>query len=317
MAPSRKPDGIEMLITAHALHVTQPFPFTPASWELVSNSTFGVSNVNAVTKGLGRFVAVGGSGRLATSENATTWSARTSSFGTSSIYAVGFGQGRFVAGGSTGKLATSTDGIVWAQRSSSFGSSVILTVTYSASQNIWVAAGGSGKLATSEDGISWTQRTSSFGTSFIRSIYTIGNTFVAVGDDGKLATSTNGISWTQRTSSFSITSIYDVSSNANGTFFVAVGDTGKIAYSSNATTWTQNLPLFAFGSTSIRAIDGSTDPQGPFLAGGANGKVASSFDGEAWAGRNSQFGSSTINDVFFDTSLALIVGNSGKIAYGF
>jgi hypothetical protein len=54
---------------------------------------------------------------------------------------------------------------------------------------------------------------------------------------------------------------------------------------------------------------------GTYLAGGATGKLATSFDGNAWIQRVSSFGTSNINGVFIDNDTALAVGAAGKLAY--
>jgi len=80
-----------MLIATHAMNATLPVPFIPSTWEQVSDSTFGTSNINAVTSNEdGQFIAVGSSGKLATSDNGLTWSAQDSGFSGSNIYAVAY-----------------------------------------------------------------------------------------------------------------------------------------------------------------------------------------------------------------------------------
>lgn len=304
-----------MLIATHAMHATLPVAFLPTVWNLVPTSSFGSTNINAVTtNGMGQFVAVGSSGKVATSNDvATSWTQRVSGFAGSNIYAAAYGDDLYVIGGSSGKLATSPDGINWTMRSSSFGASAILAITYAPSAGLWIAVGGSGKLATSIDGIEWTQRLSSFGTSFINGLYAGTNLIVAVGYDGKLATSTNGISWTQRGSSFITSTIFSVVGNPSGDRFIAVGDSGKIATSTNGLTWIQLFPASSFGSSQIKSI--AANAENYYLAGGTAGKVASSTDSTQWIQRNTGLGTSNINDVYFDESLAIAVANGGKIAY--
>ena len=70
-------------------------------------SSFGTSAIRCVAYGNGLFVAVGASGKLATSSNGITWTQGTSSFGTSAINGITYGNGLFVAVGSNGKIATS------------------------------------------------------------------------------------------------------------------------------------------------------------------------------------------------------------------
>lgn len=308
-----------MIITTHAVTSTIPFPFTPASWTAVGNSTFGSSNIFKVVYNSddNEYLVAGSGGKIAKSTDIVNWAAKTGTFGTSSIYALEYGDGRYIAGGSIGKMSTSTDGDNWTEVVSSFGSSVILSIVYAPNVGgpggIWIAVGGSGKLATSIDGLSWVQRLSSFGISFIRSLYVADNLIVAVGDDGKLATSTDGVTWTQRFSAFDITSIYDVT--ARGTEFVAVGDSGKISISIGGTSWSQVFPQTTFVTSSIRAVAVGPVEDAPFLAAGAAGKLATSFDKYVWVQRTSQFGSSGINDLYVGNNVAIAVGNSGKISY--
>lgn len=302
-----------MLIATHAMHATLPVPFVPVGWNLADNSSFGTTNINAVTtNNANQYVAVGSSGKLATSGDFDNWTQRDSAFAGSNIYCIAWGDGQYVIGGSSGKLATSPDGINWTIRTSSFGASVILAVTYSTSASLWIAAGGSGKLATSVDGISWTQRTSSFGTTFINGLWSSPTLTVAVGFDGKLATSTNGVNWTQRGSSFLSSVIYGVTSNPTGSRYVAVGDSGKIATSTNGTTWTQAFPATSFGGSAVRSVSANSEI---YVAGGSAGKVGTSLDGNAWIQRVSQFGLDNINGVYVGPTVAIAVGNNGKIAY--
>ena len=70
-------------------------------------SSFGTNNIQCVAYGNGLFVAVGNSGKLATSPDGITWTQGTSSFGTNAISGIGYGNGLFVAGGDKGMIATS------------------------------------------------------------------------------------------------------------------------------------------------------------------------------------------------------------------
>ena len=308
-----------MIITTHAVTSTIPFPFTPVSWTAVANSTFGSSNIFKVVYNPDgdEYLIAGSGGKIAKSLNIADWVAQTGTFGTSSIYALEYGDGRYIAGGSIGKMSTSTDGENWTEVNSSFGASVILSIAYASNiggpGGTWIAVGGSGKLATSIDGLSWVQRLSSFGISFIRSLHVTDSLIVAVGDEGKLATSIDGVNWTQRFSAFDLTSIYDVTSR--GSEFMAVGDSGKISISIGGTSWSQVFPQTTFVTSSIRAVAVGDEGNDPYLAAGAAGKIATSFDKFVWVQRVSQFGSSGVNDLYVGTNTAIAVGNSGKISY--
>jgi hypothetical protein len=113
------------------MHATLVFPFTPVTWLDVTDSSFGLSNINAINynQALDLYVAVGNTGKIATSTNTQNWTQRTSTFGENSVFCVAYGNNLYVAGGSSGKLATSVDGVTWTARSSGFGATPILAVT--------------------------------------------------------------------------------------------------------------------------------------------------------------------------------------------
>jgi photosystem II stability/assembly factor-like uncharacterized protein len=303
-----------MLISSHAIYATLDAPFIASGWQ-EAVSPFDTTNINSVTGDReGKYVAVGSSGKIATSvNNAVTWSLETSPFSGSNLYSVTYGDGIFIAGGSNGKIATSSDGESWTLRNSSFGASTILGIIRSDPASLWIAVGASGKLATSVDGIEWTQRTSSFGVTFINNIHSSPNLLVAAGFDGKIATSTNGTTWTQRSSSFVLSTIFDVSANSTGTEYVAVGDSGKIATSANGTSWTQIFPTSSFGSSSIKSVGNNADG---YLAAGSAGKIAtSSPQASSWKQRASGLGLTNINDVYYSDTIGIAVANSGRIIY--
>jgi len=303
-----------MLISVHPIHATLIAPYVPVQWTQVENSSFGTSNINAITfNGSGQYLAAGGQGKIATSPDAVNWTQRDSGLGNFDLFAAAYGDGRYIIGGSSGRMATSFDGVSWSVVASSFGSNSILSITYFASQNIWIAVGGNGRIATSSDGTTWVQITSPFGSFFINKIYSVGGLSILVGTSALLATSTDGSNWVVRTSSFSTSTINSVSSNPLVPYrYVAVGNDGKIAYSDNGTSWTQILPSASFGSSTIRAVAGNEET---FAAAGALGRLATSFDRQGWTQRTSTFGSTTINDIYLREQFGVAVGNSGKIAY--
>lgn len=314
MATERKFGGI-VLISSHAFHATLEAPFSAAGWQIPSDTTFGVSNVNdvAYSPELIQYVAVGDSGKIATSvDSGFTWSQAPSPFAETNLYSSHYANGLYMVGGSTGKLATSPDGRFWTLQNSGFGASPILGITYYDQQNIWIICGGSGKLATSADGVSWTLRSSSFGSTFINTLFSSSNLVIAGGYDGKLATSADGINWTQRTSSFVFDTIFGLSGLSDGSAYVAVGDVGKVAQSSDGVTWSQVFPGTSFGATRINAVSGNNEL---YVAAGSLGKIATSTSGLNWKQRTSNLGTTTINSVYIAESSALAVGDSGQIAF--
>jgi len=302
--------------------VARPF------WTVVENSPFGTDVVQSVAYGNNKFIAVGRSGKMASSADGKTWTALTNTVFGSNIITdiVNFGSSKWVAVGTSGKIAySSDDGATWTAVTTSTFSAGIISVASNLSY--CVAVGTSGKIAySSDDGVTWTAVTSTFGSDTINSVACSGlggNSWVAVGASGKMAycSSSSPTSWTQVTNStFGTTAINGVA--YGGSKYVAVGDYGKIAYSTDrGITWTQvtNSP---FGTTAIRNVawnNGSEGYAGLFVAVGNGGNAATSPDGITWtAVTDGSFGYNDIYDIAFDYGMkptGVAVGSSGKIAY--
>ena len=94
-----------------------------------------------------KYVAVGDSGKIATSANGTTWvqTFPASSFGSSQIRAVATNNETYVAAGTAGKLGTSIDLSQWVQRSAGFDLSNINGLVLGV--NASIAVGSAGKIA--------------------------------------------------------------------------------------------------------------------------------------------------------------------------
>ncbi|GHT39241.1 hypothetical protein AGMMS49965_04740 [Bacteroidia bacterium] len=244
----------------------------------------GVAAGGTQSEGSYKFVAVGVSGKMASSTDGETWEeVADSKFGTSDINGIVSQGNRWVAVGNSGKMASSTNGETWtAMADSKFGSAGIRSIAIQSSGGALVAVGDDGKMAWSA-GVNTTDNTytweavadSKFGTSTIRGI--------AHGDD----------KW------------------------VAVGDGGKIAYSKDTEdvqTWT----LVTVGSFSGGSINSVAYGDGKWLAVGNSGKMASSEDGETWTEVpevSAIFGSNHINSITYGDNKWVAVGNDGKMAY--
>lgn len=88
-------------------------PTNATSWTARTNAAVTTSDLNAVTKGPGRHVAVGSGGTVITSDDGgSTWVARNSGFG-SALYDVAWTGTDYVAVGYGGAILTSNDGISW------------------------------------------------------------------------------------------------------------------------------------------------------------------------------------------------------------
>jgi hypothetical protein len=223
------------------------------------NSGFGANAVNGIAYSGSKFVAVGGAGRMAHSENGTSWTGidnTTSTFSTSAINDIAYGNSTFVAVGLSGKMARSSNGTSWTAITpgnasepgdTKFGNSAINSISYGNGK--FVAVGASGKMAYSTNGTTWiaisggtgtttitVPGASTFGANAINNVTYGGGKFVAAGASGVMACSEDGISWIAipggadaGTSTFSTTAINGII--YGGSKFVAVGASGRMAYS--------------------------------------------------------------------------------------
>jgi len=111
--------------------------------------------INGIAYGNELYVAVGywydggWKGRITTSPDGTTWTARTSGFGSSYINDATYSSGLFVAVGDGGKLETSPDGITWTGQAPGFGQYTEIDCAASGG-GLFLAGSNDGKLATSK-----------------------------------------------------------------------------------------------------------------------------------------------------------------------
>lgn len=179
-----------------------------ASWEARA-AGFDNSRINGLAQGDGRWVAVGGEGKIAVSLNGgADWVQKLNPF-TSHINAVAFGGGVWIAVGDSGEVGRSTDGgETWALVEAPIGSeSGLYTVAYGSGR--WVIGGGSilvsaPRLATSADGgVTWAVGvTSGQAISVVRSVCFTEGLWIAVGyvysigyPTFRLLASTDTLSW--------------------------------------------------------------------------------------------------------------------------
>lgn len=131
-----------------------------------------------------RAIVVGDNGAIISSENGTSWTSRTSGV-TNWIYQARYLNGQFVAVGEGGLVMTSPDGIAWTRRGS-VTSVWLNAVTYA--QSNYYAVGTSGTILRSADAMTWER----LPNTTTKSLYGIGSnptTLVAVGVEGALVRS--------------------------------------------------------------------------------------------------------------------------------
>jgi hypothetical protein len=140
----------------------------------------------------GRWVAVGGSGRVSFSDDARTWHDASAGVPTTrALRAVDHDDaGRLVAVG-WDTVVTSTDGETWQAASAPSGTYVDVAFA----DGRWVAVGSSGAVITSVDGVSWSA-VDYPSTSAVRTVEHGDGTWATGTASGQVVTSVDGLTWT-------------------------------------------------------------------------------------------------------------------------
>jgi hypothetical protein len=279
-------------------------PDTISSWTWTRRTIPGFATaINKVAwspsqSGIGRYVAVGDSGRIALSSDGVIWSAQNSN-STENLNSVTWGNGLFVAVGHLGRIVTSPDGVTWSIRNSNT-SNLLQSVVWADTQ--FVAVGSDGTVNRSKDGLNWSSISN--GVDIVFTALAYHDMFVAVGGNGKILTSSDGITWTLRNSTgATLTAV-----TWAGTQWVAVGFFGRILMSSNGITWSSKNS--GIGTLNLRGV---VSEGGRLLAVGWDGSIfAYDAQSQVWIRRAS--GSSSILTSATASGPAVIVtGANGTI----
>lgn len=256
------------------------------------------------------WVAVGSGGTILTSEDAATWTSRTSGT-TASLRDVENGNGLWVASGDGGTIRTSPDGKTWTSRSSGI-TGAINDVDFEDGR--WYAFGDGGMLATSLDGISWSASTTNFPDGFKAAAYADG-VWVAGGKSGTMAVSTNGgQAWTKTAYFSSATNnSVDTAEYLNGRWLLGTYY-GELATSADGFDWTKRTSAFGTATNGSSSIRGYAYGNGTFAGAGQAGNLVSSSDGMTWTLRPRPAGMTTYGfyTVTFGAGRFIAAGEQGK-----
>jgi hypothetical protein len=182
-----------------------------------------------------QYIVVGDAGAIFTSNNALTWTQRTS--GTvEDLLGVTYSNSTFgwVAVGSDGVILQSADAIIWVDVGSPY-SNVLRSVTYDGTS--FVAVGDSGLITASSDGAVWATRTSGVidDLNVINAANLAGNTWLyAFGQNGRGLSSDDNVLWSPLTTGVT-TNLRDTAYTGN--LFITVGSSGTIITSELGNIW--------------------------------------------------------------------------------
>jgi len=297
----------------------------PLAWKSANKTAFGDSTVYALSFGVAangttRWVAGGGEGRIAYSNDyGINWiPVDDSTFGSFSINTIGYGNGRWIAAGKSGKIAWSTNATLWnaVKRTYFSNSQTINAVAFGNGR--WIAVGSNGIITVSEDdGATWRRiSTNVFGKSAINAIVFHEGRWMAGGAAGKIAYSDdNGLTWTAiENSTLGNAAINVIVYDRNR--WIAGGYAQRAACSDDGITWrslTRPFYMLCMGSNGSR-----------WIVGGQEGRMAWSGDGgENWIideqGHN-LFGDNWVQAIASGRSPSgrrrwLSGGQNGKIIY--
>jgi photosystem II stability/assembly factor-like uncharacterized protein len=315
------------LLTADSNPTFQGGNTNSLPWRSANNPSFGDSTVYTLSFGItatgaDRWVAGGGEGKMAYSNDyGLNWtSVDDSTFGSFPINAICYGNGRWIAGGKSGRVAWSTNGTFWnAVKKTYFSSSQAINAIAFGNGN-WIAGGSNGIIILSDDnGVTWRRiATNAFGKSAINTIVFHEGRWVAGGTAGKIAYSDDdGLTWTAVENS-----IFGKSDAVSVIVFdrnrwMAGGYGQSTAYSNDGVTW-QPLPrpfqILCMGFNGSR-----------WVVGGQGGRLAWSNDGgKTWVvdeqGRNLFGDDNWVQTIASGRSPSgkrrwLSGGQSGKIIY--
>jgi hypothetical protein len=225
------------------------------------------------------------------------------------INGIAYGNGKYFAVGRYGKIAYSTDGAAWYSVTHTLGSTDINSIIYDGPPGgKMFVVGINGRVATSPDGTIWTERIASggiLGASAVTVRYASAQEKFFAFASSKVASSPDGETWTACPDR----------PNSNAVAYLNGKFVSTSFNSTDGSTWTEHEP--ALGGTNVRGMAyGGPAGREKYVAGGSEGAMAWSEDGEHWTQlRASVFGSSYIYDITYGGGIFLAAGGGGKMAY--
>ena len=247
-----------------------------------------------------KFVIVSDAGRISSSTNLNTWTARTS--GTpNDINSVSWGGSFFFAGANGNTLLTSSNGDTWTSAVGPFSSNNSNIVSTYSANGIQFIGSQFGEIATSSGSTTFTSKVSNLNSPINCFCYNNG-VYIVAGNSGDISYSTNLDTWTK---SLDIGQQRKVFVQPYGSGFIAVIDNTSntdvtIKTSTNGTSWT-DLVLNPPNISTVKSFRYFPVTQA-YLILDDTGNTLRSSNGKDWATFNQpifEFGT-TISTVDFN-----------------
>jgi hypothetical protein len=238
-----------------------------------------VADYRAVCEHSGRFVCVGASGSIATTDNGSAYTARTADAAyASTFYSCHHGSGSsyYVIAGVAGEVQTSADAVTWTHQTGGPGTSTFFGGAYGSGVHVLVG-GDSPNLnmiytASNASIGTWTARTPSTANGVIGAVAYGNGAFITVGYDGSgdpliMRSVDLGVTWEDIDIPNDIAvPFFSIAYDPDNQVFVAVGDDGKIIVSRDGSNGSWRDVSRASFTTSINALafgDGTCVMVGP------------------------------------------------------
>lgn len=237
-----------------------------------------------------RYVAVGATARIQTSQTGASWAAATA--GSSSTQnlngvAASISTNGYVAVGDSGEIQTSTIGTgTWTRRTPGAGyTGNFQSVANGLGGAAWVAVGANGEIQSATAALNdWTRR--SAGSGYAGTYYSVAwcqftdvGRFVAVGFGGRIVYSLDGQTWSVATPDSSFSGTF-TSVHFGNEVAIASGTDSEIQWSRNGLSWNHVSP--PAGPVGVGYVGGTYDPLTKLHVLTGIDPVAVSRDGESW-----------------------------------
>ena len=251
----------------------------PAVWYYVPQTSLITGNLNCVSWVVTQFVAVGDSGAMIVSSQASTWTLGSGNGKTTNnlncVYRPdGSSYPTVIVVGDAGFIMSAPDQTLYSWTIDTSGTSNnLLAISYNTTSTYYAVVGDSGTALKSDDAVHWTAHSLGASKNYI-SIIPYTNLFAITTQEGLLYGSYD-------LSSDSLTATI---SNSNGLFscvlyssqYVVAGGYGTILTSADTITWTRNQ----IGSS--KNLYGITFGNSKYIVVGGSGAIFTSSDAISW-----------------------------------